>query len=71
MSSKRLGKRERVARKRKISMHRTKSITSGSCSKCSTPVRCKFGPGKDKSLFFKLVCGQCRKSAARALEYRV
>lgn len=70
MSSKRLGKRERAAKKRRISIRRTKSTTHGSCERCSTPVTCKLGPGKEKSLFFKLVCGQCRKSATRALEYR-
>jgi hypothetical protein len=70
MSSKRLGKRERLARKRKISIRRTKTCTTvGSCSKCATPTTCRIGPHKEKSLFFKLVCGQCRKSGKRALEY--
>lgn len=69
MSAKRLGKRERVAKKRRISIrHRT--VTFGCCSVCSTPVTWKCGRTKEKSFFTKLVCGQCRKTAKRALEYR-
>lgn len=59
MSSKRIGKRERAARKRKTSM---RSMTIGNCSYCTERVTWKHGRKKGfKSFTTKLVCGQCRK----------
>lgn len=60
MSIQRLGKRERVAKKRRISIRR-RTVTLGCCSRCETPMTWKCGRTKEKSFFTKLVCGQCRK----------
>jgi hypothetical protein len=63
MSKKRLGKRERMAGKRKISMRKQGHTWIQSlCSRCSKPGEWYFGPAKAKKLSFntKLVCGQCR-----------
>jgi hypothetical protein len=63
MSKQRLGKRERAARKRKISMRKTGHIVIVTkCSVCSEPGTWRFGPSKANKLGFnsKLVCGQCR-----------
>ena len=63
MSKKRLGKRERIARKRRISMRKQGHIWIQTlCSLCSKPETWWFGPGKAKKIGFgtKLVCGQCR-----------
>jgi len=65
MSKKRLGKRERMARKRKMSMRKTGHvIIMTTCSVCSMPETWKFNPAKAAKLGFKskLVCGQCRSS---------
>lgn len=65
MSKQRLGRRERMARKRKITM---RSTCMGPCTKCSAYVTWKYGRKKDNNAFAaKLVCGQCRKvNQARA-----
>lgn len=65
MSKKRLGKRERAARKRRNSMRKRGHMgVIGLCDVCSKPETWKFGPGKAKKIAFgtKLVCGQCRSS---------
>jgi len=62
--AKKLGKRERMARKRKISMRKTGHMTvMGCCSQCSTPETWKFNPAKANKIGFapkRLLCGQCR-----------
>jgi hypothetical protein len=63
MSKQRLGKRERMAGKRKMSMRKQgHTWIQTKCSQCSTWGEWHFGPGKAKKLSFntKLVCGQCR-----------
>jgi hypothetical protein len=63
MSKQRLGKRERMARKRRISLRKQGHvIILCACSVCSKPGEWKFGPAKAKKLgpFTKMVCGQCR-----------
>lgn len=63
MSKRRLGKRERMARKRKISMRKQGHVTiMAKCSSCSTGSTWNFNPAKAKKISFKtkLVCGQCR-----------
>jgi len=65
MSKKRLGKRERIARKRRISMRKQGHMTIiGPCDICTKPGAWKFNPAKAKKIGFrtKLVCGQCRSS---------
>jgi hypothetical protein len=69
-----LGKRERAARKRKISMRKTgHMVVMTLCDRCSEPGTWRFGPAKASKIVFapdKLLCGQCRSSARRALESR-
>jgi hypothetical protein len=63
MSKQRLGKRERIARKRRTSMRKQGHIVIRSqCSQCSKPETWKFNPAKANKISFKtkLVCGQCR-----------
>lgn len=65
MSKKRLGKRERMARKRRNSMRKQGHVTiMGTCAICSKRETWEFNPAKAKKLRIhtKLVCGQCRSS---------
>jgi len=59
-----LGKRERMARKRRNSMRKTGHMAiSAKCDQCSKPGTWKFGPAKARKIGFapkKLLCGQCR-----------
>jgi len=63
---KNLGKRERMARKRKISMRKTGHLfITSKCALCSMPGTWKFGPSKSNKIGFgpkRLLCGQCRRS---------
>ena len=66
MSKQRLGKRERIARKRRNSMRKQGHMTiMSACALCSTPETWSFGPSKAKKVGFnpKLVCGQCRSNS--------
>lgn len=63
MSKQRLGKRERMARKRINSFRKTGHLTVITrCSVCSEPGTWKFGPSKADKIAHdtKMVCGQCR-----------
>jgi hypothetical protein len=59
-----LGKRERMARKRKMTMRKTGHMTViGKCNQCSKPETWKFNPAKSSKIGFEpkmLLCGQCR-----------
>jgi hypothetical protein len=59
-----LGKRERMARKRKDSQRKHGHMTiMGVCGKCSKPWTWEFGPAKSSKIGIapkKLLCGQCR-----------
>jgi hypothetical protein len=61
---KKLGKRERAARKRRISMRKTgHMVVMALCDLCSKPETWKFGPAKANKIGFapnRLLCGQCR-----------
>lgn len=64
MSKSRLGKRERKARNRRMSMRKTgHTMIMSHCDLCSKPDTWKFGPSKSNKIGLcpkKLVCGQCR-----------
>lgn len=64
--AKNLGKRERMARKRRISMRKTGHVVIMSqCAGCSKPGTWEFGPAKARKIGFapkRLFCGQCRRS---------
>ena len=63
MSKKRLGRQERMAGKRRISMRKQGHIwIQAACAICSVFSTWKFNPAKAKKIGFnpKLVCGQCK-----------
>ena len=69
--AKNLGKRERMARKRRMSLRKRGHMTiMACCDQCSKPATWKFGPAKARRIGFspkKLLCGQCRSdNRARA-----
>lgn len=63
MSKKRLGRRERMAGKRRISMRKHGHVwIMSKCDKCSGFSTWKFNPAKASKIGFtrKLVCGRCK-----------
>ena len=63
MSKQRLGKRERMAGKRKNSMRKHGHLwIQSKCAICSETATWKFNPAKANKISFnpKLVCGQCK-----------
>ena len=63
---KKLGKRERMAKKRRNSMRKSGHMTvMGRCDNCSMSWTWRFNPAKSNKIGFvpkRLLCGQCRSS---------